>query len=142
MDTKHIKLFFKYSILFSYGGFVYMILELLFRHRTHYTMAFLGGLCFIFLDAINELISWSTPLILQGIIGGCLIVTPLEYLFGVYFNKDFSIWCYTNMPFNFQGQICLPFTILWCFVSIIGIVLADYLRYYIFNEEKPRYKIF
>lgn len=136
------KLFLKYSILFSYGGFVYMITELLFRQKTHWSMAFLGGLCFICLDLINEIFKWSTPLIMQAIIGGLFIVTPLEYIFGILFNQDFTIWNYNNMPLNLQGQICLSFSILWCIIAILGIVLADYLRYYIFNEEKPRYKIF
>lgn len=51
-----------------------------------------------------------------------------------------GIWDYSNMPFNIIGQICLPFTVAWYILSLLAIVLDDHLRYWIFGEEKPRYK--
>ena len=117
--NKYIKLFLKYSMLFSYGGMIYMCMELIVRHRTHYTMAFCGGLAFVLIGILNNVISWDMSFIKQCLISGFLIVTPLEYLFGILFNQDYSIWCYLDMPLQFQGHICLPFTILWCFISII-----------------------
>ncbi|MGN0384038.1 MAG: hypothetical protein ACI4DS_07195 [Eubacterium sp.] len=39
------------------------------------------------------------------------------------------MWNYSNMPFNIDGQICLPFTLIWCIISVIVVVLDDYLRY-------------
>lgn len=142
MKDKIIKLIFKYSLLFSYGGMVYMCLELLFRGRTDPTMAFCGGLAFIIIGGLNNFIPWEMSFIKQCLIGGVLVITPLEYIFGILFNQDYSIWDYRMLPFNLQGHICLYFTILWCFISIIAILADDYLRYYIFNEEKPRYKLF
>ena len=50
-----------------------------------------------------------------------------------------DVWDYSNMPFNILGQICLPFTILWFFISILAIVLDDWIRYIMFDEEKPHY---
>lgn len=141
MKEKIIKLVFKYSLLFSYGGMVYMCLELLFRGRTDPIMAFCGGLCFICIGGINNFIPWEMSFIKQCFIGGFLIVTPIEYIFGILFNQDYHIWNYCSTPLNFQGQICLPFTLLWCIISIIAIVADDYLRYYIFNEDKPRYTL-
>ena len=35
---------------------------------------------------------------------------------------------------------CLPFTVAWYILSLLAIVLDDHLRYWIFGEEKPRYK--
>lgn len=118
-----------------------MLIELVFRQRTHWTMAFLGGVCFLMLDFLNNILTWDTPLIIQGILGGFFIVTPLEFLFGILFNNNYQIWDYRNLPFDIMGQVCIPFSLLWCLISILGIVLADYIRYYIFGEEKPRYKI-
>lgn len=46
------------------------------------------------------------------------------------------------MPFNYKGQICLPFSILWIFVSIAAVVLDDWLRYWLFGEEHPHYTLF
>lgn len=132
----------KYSILFSYGGMAYMILELLFRGKTHYLMSFCGGLCFVLIGIINEFIPWKTPLWLQSIIGGLLIVTPIELVFGILFNSDYSIWDYRNLKYNFLGQISLSYSVLWCFVSLLVIIIDDYLRYRIFDDEKPVYKLF
>ena len=140
--NKHFKLFSTYSVLFTYGGFVYMTLEMLFRQRTAYSMGICGGLAFIIIGCLNNLIPWSMSLLKQCLIGGICVVTPLELLFGEIVNTTYEIWDYREMPLNFDGQICVLFTILWCFVSLVAIILDDYLRYYIFNEEKPHYKLF
>ena len=140
----------KYFILFVVGGIVYIGIELAYRGYTHWSMFLLGGICFIALGMINEIIPWDVSLTVQALIGGFLIVTPAELIFGLLFNKGHEIWDYTNMPLNFAGQICLPFAFAWCFISIIGIVLDDYLRYYMYKkflwykkvEEKPKYRLF
>ena len=139
--SKIIKSFFKYSLLLSYGGMAYMIIELLFRGRTHYTMSFCGGICFVCIGLLNELRK-KLSLVQQCIISGLFIVTPIEYLFGILFNSTYEIWDYRNLPLNINGHICIPFSVLWCFVSLIAILADDYLRYYIFNEERPSYKLF
>ena len=140
--NKYIKSFLKYSMLFAYGGMIYMTLEEIFRQRTAYSMGICGGLAFIIIGCLNNVIPWSMSLIKQCLIGGICIVTPLELIFGELFNRTYEIWDYRAIPLNFDGQICVPFTILWCFVSLVAIILDDYLRYYIFNEEKPYYKLF
>ena len=129
-------------MLFAYGGILYMTLEMLFRGHTDYYMSICGGFAFVLIGGLNNFIPWNMSFIKQCLIGGLCIITPLEYLFGILINQDYSIWDYRGIPLNLNGQICVPFTILWCFLSIIAIVLDDYLRYYIFNEEKPHYKLF
>lgn len=47
-----------------------------------------------------------------------------------------------SMPLNVLGQICLPFTLIWCILSLVAIILDDYIRFWFFNEEKPNYKLF
>lgn len=136
-----IKILLKYSLLFTYGGFIYMTIEMLYRGFTNYYMGICGGLSFVFIGCINNFISWNLSILLQSFIGGFLIITPLEYLFGIAINKDYSVWSYKDMPFNYNGQICLTFTLLWCLLSVVAIIIDDYLRYYIFDEEKPKYKI-
>ena len=53
------------------------------------------------------------------------IVTGAELVTGMILNVwlGLGIWDYSGMPFNYKGQICLPFSILWIFVSIAAIVL-------------------
>lgn len=132
----------KYLFLFGVGGLIYALIEILFRGYTHWTMVILGGICFIAVGLINEILSWDTPLILQGAIGG-IIITILEFITGCIVNihLGWNVWDYSDMLFNIQGQICLPFTAIWIIVAMIGIILDDYLRYWIFHEEKPHYSL-
>ena len=125
------------------GALLYMVIEILYRGYTHWTMGVVGGICFLLIGLINEYLSWETPLWLQGIIGAS-IITVLEFISGVALNiwLDLGIWDYSKIPFNLLGQICLTFTIAWFFLSIAAIILDDYLRYWLFKEEKPRYKLF
>jgi len=129
--------------LFLTGGILYLIIEILWRGHTHWTMGVVGGLCFILIGAINEFFPWNMSLILQGIIGS-IIVTIVEFLSGIILNVwlNLNIWDYSNLPFNIMGQICLPFIIAWIGLSIIAVLVDDWLRYKWFNEEKPHYTLF
>jgi len=137
------RVFLKYLFLFIIGGVVYYSMEMLFRGYSHYSMAILGGICFIACGFLNELLSWDTSLLLQGLIGSG-IITVLEFLTGVLVNMilHLNVWDYSNMPLNVLGQICLPFSLLWVIIAIGAIILDDYIRYCFFDEEKPRYKLF
>ena len=141
MIKKIIKLIIKYVVLFVMGGLVYMSLEILWRGYTHWTMGVLGGICFICLGLINEILSWETPLIIQMLIGST-IITILEFITGCIVNIWFgwNVWDYSDLPYNFLGQISLFSSIGWIGLSLVGIVLDDYLRFWLFHEDKPRYK--
>lgn len=136
------KLLSKYVFLFATGGLLYNLVELAFRGWTHWTMFILGGLCFICLGAINEVIPWKMPLWGQAIIGAC-IITVLEFATGCIVNLwlGWYIWDYSQMPGNILGQVCPQFFVLWLPVSLAGIVLDDWLRYWCFGDEKPHYKL-
>ena len=138
-----LKITIKYLFLGIIGSIIYMSLEILWRGYTHWTMGVLGGICFICLGLINEILPWETPLVLQMLIGST-IITILEFITGCIVNLwlGWNIWDYSNLPLNLLGQICLPFSILWYFISAIGMVIDDYIRYIYFDEERPRYKLF
>lgn len=137
----------KPAVLFGVGGTVYLLVEIIWRtirHSTptHWTMFILGGLCFLAIGAINEYLPWDTPFVTQAFIGTG-IVLALEFVFGCILNLwlGLGIWDYSDTPFNILGQVCLPFAIAWLFLAAFAIVLDDYLRYWFFGEEKPRYKL-
>jgi uncharacterized membrane protein len=132
----------KYLMLFIVGGIVYVITELLWRGWTHWTMFILGGICFICLGLINEILPWMMPLWKQILIGAS-VITGMEFLTGCVVNLwlGWGVWNYSAMRGNVLGQICPQYFLLWLPVSLIGIVLDDYLRYWWFGEEKPHYKI-
>ena len=134
----------KTAILFVFGGLAYFGLEVLFRGHSHWTMFVLGGFLFLILGELNEgLLEWDTPLILQGVIGS-VIVTGAELATGMILNVwlGLGVWDYSGMPLNYKGQICLPFSILWIFVSIAAVVLDDWLRYWLVGEGRPHYTLF
>ena len=140
---KQLRLVSKYLFLFCIGGLLYMSIEILYRGYTHCSMGILGGISFVSIGLINEILSWDTPLAIQALIGS-IMITLYEFITGVILNiwLGLGIWDYSNLPFNILGQICLPFSIIWYFLSIVGICLDDFLRWKFFGEEKPRYKIF
>lgn len=131
----------KYMTLLFLGGFLYCLIEILARGHTHWSMFFVGGVCFLVCGGLNELYSWDMPLPKQMLICS-MAITIVEFIGGVVLNVilDLGVWDYSKVPFNVMGQICLPFTIIWFFLSLAAIVVDDYLRFWLFGEEKPRYK--
>lgn len=129
-------------VLLCTGGLLYVLLEILWRGYSHWTMFFVGGVCFVLIGMINEFFTFEIPLVMQMLIGSC-IVTLMEFASGCVINLwiGLEVWDYSDMPLNILGQICLPYMVLWFFLSAAGIVLDDYLRYWWFGEEKPHYRL-
>lgn len=132
----------KYAILFYVGGSAYLTVEIMYRNYSHRSMFLVGGLCFILIGLINKFLSWKTLLSLQMLIASG-IITVIEFISGIILNLwlKLNIWDYSDMPFNLMGQICLIYAVFWYFLSVVGIMLDDYLRYKLFNEDKPHYKL-
>ena len=133
----------KETVLALCGGCLYVLLELLWRGFSHWTMFLLGGACFALIGLLNELLPWEMPLLMQGVIGSLGIVTPLEFVTGCVVNLwlGWGVWDYSGLPCNLLGQICLPFALLWVPVAMAAVVLDDLLRWRFFGEEKPHYTL-
>ena len=132
----------KYYTLRTLGGMLYVFIELLWRGYSHWSMFLLGGICFVALGLINEVIPWEMPLAAQMFVG-CVIITALEFITGCIVNLwlGWDVWDYSDLPYNLLGQISVVSSVGWYFLSAVGIVLDDWLRYIFFGEEKPRYTI-
>ncbi|SCL88966.1 putative membrane protein [Sporanaerobacter sp. PP17-6a] len=132
----------KYLILFVIGGISYFFIEILWRGHSHITMFILGGLCFVSVGLINEYyFKLKKSLLIQQSVS-CLVITTLELIFGLILNVRLrlNVWDYSNLKFNLMGQICLEYSVLWFFLSLPAIIFYDYLRHWLFGEEKPHYK--
>lgn len=132
----------KAVVLFLCGGGLYVLIELAWRGHTHWTMAILGGVLFLLIGGLNNWLPWEMPLALQCALGA-LIVTVAELLAGIILNiwLGLAIWDYSQMPGNFLGQICPQYTLAWVGLSLVAIVLDDYLRHWLWQEELPHYRI-
>ena len=138
---KQLKILIKYAILLIIGGVAYCGVELLYRGYTHWTMFLVGGLCFVFCGSINELFEWDMLIWYQMLI--CTIgITAIEFIAGIFINIVFNlnVWDYSNLPLNICGQVSLLFSIFWFGLSFVAITLDDWLRYWLFKEDKPHYK--
>lgn len=129
----------EYLVLFTIGGFTYVCIEILYDGSSAFSMFVCGGLSLILIGLINEILSWNMNFFLQCLIG-CLLITTMELITGILVNADYHIWDYRQIPLNFKGQICLRFSLIWYALSSVAIVLDDYIRYWLFNEDKPHYK--
>ncbi len=85
-------------------------------------MFFAGGISFLLLGRLSRV--KNVPLIVRGILGA-LIITGVELVTGLIFNRSFQVWDYRAVPMNFLGQICLPFTVLWVPISIGAMILYN-----------------
>lgn len=113
--------FLRGTILFYIGGTAYMILEFLWRGRSHGSMFLLGGLCFLLVGGGAARFQ-RIPVPVRPLLGAG-IITALELCTGCLVNRDHSIWDYRDQLFQFQGQICLAFSLLWVPVSLMAMEL-------------------
>ena len=142
-------------LLFLIGGRLYTWIEILWRGYTHWTMILLGGLCFVIMGLLNEhIFPWKLSLAAQSLISAA-VITFIEFITGCVVNLwlGWNVWDYSGLPFNLLGQICLYYFLLWIPLSVIGIVLDDWLRYFLYlllhryiprmqKRERPHYSLF
>ncbi len=110
------------------GGIGYGILEILWRGYTHWSMIIAGGLCFIAFGLIAE--RFKDRHIIYKSLLCALAVTTIELAFGIVFNLIFNmaVWDYTDVPFNFLGQICPTSSLIWGVLGFVFLPLAEYIN--------------
>ena len=140
---KSLNIILKYLTLFLIGGITYYFIEILYRGYSHFSMVIVGGLCFVLIGYINEFSNKEIPLLLQMLIS-VFIVDIIELFSGIIINKILllNVWDYSNLKFNFLGQISLRSSIAWFFLSLFAICMDDLLRYALYNEQMHLYKFF
>lgn len=136
---------YKQMLLFFAGGSIYITIEIIWRAimnstPTHWAMFLVGGFLFLVLGGINEWIPWEVPLLRQCLIG-TIVILVTEFISGCVLNLwlGLGIWDYSDKALNIMGQICPQFALAWFLLAGVAIILDDYLRYWLFGEEKPHY---
>lgn len=135
----------KKATLFLTGFCVYLSIEVCWKGYSYPLMGIISGIAVLILDRLNNEISWDLDLVWQCLFGSCLI-TGFELVIGEIAKRTTLLpimWDYTNVPLNFDGVICLPFSIVWMLLSSVAIFLADAINYYIFEDtDVPYYILF
>lgn len=119
----------KESILFLTGSCAYPTLEMAWRGYTHYSMALAGGICLCLIDRVccGALEGKS---LLTRCMAGAGVITSVELAAGLIVNRalDLHVWDYSKMPLNIMGQVCLPYSILWCGLTLPAMALCQLCR--------------
>lgn len=131
------KKLFKLVFITLVMGIMYIFTEIIYRGATYWQMALVGGIAGTLTGLINNCLTWNLPIILQGLTG-MIICTTCEFTAGCYFNifRNYALWDYSMLPFNFLGQISLYYSFAWFLLSFPVIFLYNLINRKIFNENK------
>ena len=133
--------------LFLSCGFIYCMIEILFRNWSHWSMFVLAGFLGVFcVDSINNTLSFDCDYIVQILIS-TILCTIGEGISGIILNVwlQLNVWDYSKMAFGtfFFGQCNILFCFAWALIISVVIFYCDAYNYYILKIEPcPYYIIF
>lgn len=114
------------GLIFLTGSCAYPTLEMIWRGRTHYSMAIAGGVCLTLINRVccDRLRGRSMAL---RCLAGSGIITGVELCTGLIVNDllGFGVWDYSEVPMNILGQVCLPYSLLWFALTLPAMALCD-----------------
>lgn len=121
----------KNAALFLTGGTVYPALEVISRGRTDISMSIAGGVCLCLIDQICHKKMQNRSLAQRCAVGSG-IITSVEFLTGIIVNVflKMNVWDYSSMPGNILGQVCLPYSLLWFFLTIPALGVCAWFEKY------------
>ena len=116
------------GFVYSVGSFGYVLLEVLWRGYTHWTMAVTGGICFLAIYKANLKLGGKS--IILKCFAGAAVITAAELLVGILVNIiiKWNVWDYSSYPLNYLGQICLMYSALWFLLGIPLSFLCRFIR--------------
>jgi len=104
------------------GALGYPLLELVWRGRTHPSMALAGGLSTLMIHRVGQS---NASLPVKALLCG-FGITAVEAGCGLLWNRHHQVWDYRRIPLNWRGQVCLPFTLVWCGLSAVYLVAEEH----------------
>ena len=118
----------KVLLFWGIGSIGYVLVELLWRGRTHPSMALAGGICSVAMSIIAEK-NKGRSLLYKSFISA-LTITAVEFLFGVFFNifLKANVWDYSGERLNILGQICPIFSLAWWGLAFLYIPFCDFVN--------------
>lgn len=110
----------KILCMFGLCGGLYVLLELLFRGRSHVSMFFAGGLSAACIFVCCQYSRLHHACTFVKCLFGSAVITAVEFVTGAVVNLwlRLSVWDYSDLPMNVLGQICLPFSLIWFVLTL------------------------
>lgn len=95
-----------------------MVLELVWRGRTHWSMGVTGGAALILLYVVFT--RMGEGMLLLKCLVGAVLITCLEFISGAIVNVGLkqNVWDYSKKRYHLYGQICLTYSVLWGFLCL------------------------
>ena len=123
------------------GGHLYCMAELLWRGFTHWSMFLLAAVLSLPLALSDGCMSRKWPLWMLALLGSG-VITLAELGAGLILNVwlKMNVWDYSLQPGNLWGQFCPRYALLGVALAGIAIVLFDWMRHWLFHEERPHYR--
>lgn len=125
----------EYFTAFLLGFFVYTMLEITGRGRTHWTMGIVGGVALAVLYSMEGRLCCGR---LTRALLGAGFVTAAEFTAGVFDNliMGWNVWDYSDRPMNILGQICPLFSGIWVLLCYLAGMLctALYSQFHALDE--------
>lgn len=129
------------------GGIAYFYIEILFRGYSHFSMMVCGGFCFIGVGAAGRYILEKDRSIILNLVEimlvGMLVITLMELITGYIVNisLNLNVWDYSDMKYNFYGQICPLFSFFWAGISLVCVYIDGLMQRFLFNEPMKEQKV-
>ena len=124
------------SVLFYLGGCAYVLLELLWRGRSHGSMFLAGGFSLVLVGHLGQVEPKLPPV--ARAVAGAGIITAVELAAGLAVNRDYGVWDYRHQPGNYLGQICPLFSLLWIGAAAVVLLIHNPLEGWILGLGKGK----
>lgn len=114
--------------LFVIGGVGYVLVELLWRRRSHVSMFVVGGLCFELIGTIHTCLQNRALSLRCGLCA--FAVSAVELVSGCVLNLwlKLGVWDYSRLRFHLLGQVSLVYSLLWGLLSALACPLYGLCR--------------
>ena len=128
--------FLKLLTVFVSGGLAYGAAEVLSRGYTYISMGIIGGICMLIVHLLGDERRKGMSLFTVMLVSTAFI-TSAELLTGEVLNRRLGlhIWSYSSVPLNFDGQICVHYSLVWFAISFVAVIFDEWLRLKIFREK-------
>ena len=122
----------KLLFIFWAGGIIYQLIEIFWAGHTHSSMFFAGGLCLLMINYIYYSVWNISPVLTFLLCGTAITAVELSVGYLVNIKLKLNVWNYSTYKYNFKGQICLMYSVLWVLLSIPAVFLCFAINNYIF----------